>query len=655
MGRVLKGGAKISEVAAEAGVSRATVSRVMNGQKSVDPKIADRVREAAQKLDYRPSTLARSLSLGRSGTVAVVAPDLRNPMFQEVLRGVMDAANADDYRVLITETADRIEDEYEIAREARLRCDALILVSPRMSQPDLEKLLSHVSPVVLINRTSQDHEVPALCIDHRTGVERLLDHLVALGHTDLAYSGGPPGSISDMPRRAALRATSDRHPNVSIREIPGGATVDSGYAAADAVLASHATAVLAFNDLAAFGLLARINETGLTAPDGISVTGFDDNYLARYATPSLTTVNVPHGELGRQAWHRLSALIGHNHGDGAEPHHAGMLTTFTPELTVRASTGPVPASHRLEKPSSDLSGLAKIPEARAVWTPYGDGWKLEAAGRPLTYSSSGRRMPAVHSPRPHLHPVHSLRGCTITERSPKDHRHHYGASMAIADVDGTTYWGGRTYVPGEGATLLANHGQQSVESASLADEGSTLMERILWKDEHETIQLQEDRTLTGVLLAETEAWVLGWESVLHTAGDDEVVLSSSAVKGRTGAGYGGFFWRLPNGRQTRVMRAGGPATEVHGSSAEWVAVSTHHADEQWTTLLLAQQGEPDPWFMRASDYVGLGPSVAWSEPCRIRPGRPLVVGLTAVVADRCIDAGEAEELLALARSRLGTI
>src|SRR3954468_20023573 len=131
MARSLKGGSTIEEVAAAAGVSRATVPRGMNGRTALPPEIAARVHAAADRLQYRPSTDARSLSLGRTNTVALVVPDLGNPMFQQVLRGAMAAAAESGYRVLVAETNETVTEEAEAALEARLRCDALILASPR--------------------------------------------------------------------------------------------------------------------------------------------------------------------------------------------------------------------------------------------------------------------------------------------------------------------------------------------------------------------------------------------------------------------------------------------------------------------------------------------------------------------------------------------
>lgn len=150
--RAGSGGATISDVAEAAGVSRATVSRVMNGLRG-DDEITRRVREVAERLAYRPSVTARSLSLGRTLAVGVVVPDLANPMFQAVLRSVTDGAYRAGYGVVIAETAGRDEREVDVVRATRARCDALVLVSPQMSDAALEAASAELGPLVLVNRS----------------------------------------------------------------------------------------------------------------------------------------------------------------------------------------------------------------------------------------------------------------------------------------------------------------------------------------------------------------------------------------------------------------------------------------------------------------------------------------------------------------------
>jgi LacI family transcriptional regulator len=618
----------------------------MNGNTAVDPELSARVHAAAERLQYRPSNIARGLSLGRTNTVALVVPDLGNPMFQQLLRGVMAAGAESGYRVLVTETADNADEEAAVALEARLRCDALILASPRMHNAELAMLLPQVRPLVMVNRAVAG--VPTLAVDFAHGIAALVDHLVAQGHRDLTYMAGPPGAASNRVRLLALADAVRRHPFLRVRTVAAGPTIEDGYRVGDEVLETGATGVLAFNDLVAFGLLARFSETGVAVPADISVTGFDGIELARYATPSLTTVSVSHVDLGRRTWETLAATIEREHAVTGEE-------LIRPELTVRSSSGPVPPARRLGVPSSDLVGAARTRVAdgvRARWRieAGAGGAVLEGLDVLLARYSGGTGMPLVHSPRPYLHPVHSLSGRVVTEVSPLDHRNHYGVSFAVADVDGTSYWGGRTFLPGQGPALLGNHGRQVSTRIDIDETGTRLCESLVWVDQRDRQQLVETRELTGVIIAEMEAWALGWHSRLTAP--TGVTISSPALKGRPGAGYGGVFWRLVSADTTEVLTSD---AESGGSRLSWVAVSGRYG-RAWTSVVLVQDNamEPHPWFVRAADYVGAGPSLAWDAPCVIDAGESLDTGLIALVVDRRLTVEDAADLADLALIRVAT-
>ncbi|EFC86066.1 LacI family DNA-binding transcriptional regulator [Parafrankia sp. EUN1f] len=322
--------ATISDVAELAGVSRATVSRVVNGLPTVAPEIVERVTAAIAELDYHPSTLARNLSLGSTRTIAVVVPDLENPMFQSVLRGVTRAAAGAGYRVLVADTEEHAEVEAEIATEARRRCDALVLCAPRMPDAPLRQLLPKLEPVVLINRDAPDLGVPVVGVDYAAGARALLEHLVELGHRDIAYLSGPPGSTSDSLRRDGFARALTRSDHIELRILPTGARIEDGHRVAPAFVALGCTAAMAFNDLVAFGLLTGLREAGVDVPLDVSVAGFDDIPFAAYATPPLTTAAVAQFELGAQAWQHL-----HDAVSGAAP---AAPFVHQPEIVVRAST-----------------------------------------------------------------------------------------------------------------------------------------------------------------------------------------------------------------------------------------------------------------------------------------------------------------------------
>lgn len=320
----------IRDVARAAGVSPATVSRVMNGQAKVAAELAQRVQQVAGSLGYRPSALAQGLATGRTGLVAILVPDLGNPMFQSVLRGISRAANAQGYRVVVGDSHETPGEEPVLARETRLRTDGLVLCSPRVADDELCELVDGLRPLVLVNRQVGGLDVPTVWVDYAAGARAVVAHLVGLGHRHVAYLAGPVASVSHRQRLDTLRACVGERFRLSVLEC--GSMHDDGYEAAERALATGATALVGYNDLVALGALAWLQSAGVAVPGRMSVVGFDDIPFARYTNPALTTVAVPQEELGLQAWARLSAPL---HG---LPSPGDVC--FTPRLEVRASTGP---------------------------------------------------------------------------------------------------------------------------------------------------------------------------------------------------------------------------------------------------------------------------------------------------------------------------
>ncbi|HWU47646.1 MAG TPA: LacI family DNA-binding transcriptional regulator [Humibacter sp.] len=329
-----RAGSTITDVAARAQVSLSTVSRVMNGSTSVDPALAERVREAALSLGYSASPLARSLVLGKTQTLAVVVPDLGNPTFQGALRGLSEGASRESYHVLIADSHEQIDEERVLAIEARRRCDGIVLCAPRMPDDELAELLPLLAPVVLINRDPSSSAAASVAADYRSGLTQLLQHLHSLGHHELLYLAGNEKAASNRDRLSAIADFQATHDETRIEVAPCGVGFAEGYAAAETVVASRTTAVLAFNDLVAMGLLSALTERGIRVPEDVSVAGFDDIPFARYTTPPLTTATVPVEELGQQAWQRIWALL-----NGRAPAYN---LSFGPLVVPRGSTGPAP-------------------------------------------------------------------------------------------------------------------------------------------------------------------------------------------------------------------------------------------------------------------------------------------------------------------------
>ena len=268
---------------------------------------------------------------------------------------------------------------------------------------------------------------------------------------------------------------------------------------------------------------------------------------------------------------------------------------------------------------------------------------------------TGRQQPATSAPRPYLHPIRSLGGATVTEAAPADHPHHLGLSIAFSDVNGTNFWGGSTFTAASGPVLLANHGTQVPQGwKSTADgeaDGGTGSESgaVSWRSHSGGELAVEQRHLEYFAHPEPGTWSLSLSSVIRpAAGVEQLEVSSSAVKGRAGAGYGGIFWRFPQGSADPLVLsdAGSGADAAHGSRSPWLAVSLR-IDGAPVSVVLAQDPErPLPWFIRAEGYLGAGPAVAWSEPARAGHNTPLRLGLHAVIHDGAVQTpARALELL----------
>ncbi|MFE7568585.1 PmoA family protein [Streptomyces sp. NPDC057539] len=254
------------------------------------------------------------------------------------------------------------------------------------------------------------------------------------------------------------------------------------------------------------------------------------------------------------------------------------------------------------------------------------------------------RLAGTLSPRPYLHPVRTLGGVTVTELGPADHPHHLGVSMAVPDVAGANFWGGRTYVRDQGPVWLANHGAQRHTDWLLRDPDGCVQE-LCWT--HGDRQLLKERRTISALALSGDAWVLDFTSSLTNVSDGELSLGSPATNGRTGAGYGGFFWRAPKGD------AAGPAPDVftegasgeravHGSTAPWLAL----AGRDWTLIFAGANRETrdDPWFVRTTEYPGVGSALAWRRRLPLPAGGSVSRRVVTVVADGRLDRRAAAAL-----------
>lgn len=276
-------------------------------------------------------------------------------------------------------------------------------------------------------------------------------------------------------------------------------------------------------------------------------------------------------------------------------------------------------------------------------------------GQALATHCTALGEPVSSAPRPYLHPVRSLSGATVTEAGPADHPHHLGVSVAFSDVNGTNFWGGSTFTAASGPRLLANHGTQLPQgwqsSVGGNPEGEDCAESggVSWRSLSGQELAVEQRRIEYFAHPEPGSWSLSLSSVIRPgAGVEQLVVSSSAVKGRTGAGYGGIFWRFPGGSAEPLVLsdAGSGADAAHGSRSPWLSV-TMVIDGALVSVVLAQDPKnPLPWFIRADGYLGAGPAVAWSEAAHVDHATPLRLDLHAVIHDGPVPTpGHALELL----------
>lgn len=324
--------ATIADVARKAGVSRATVSRVLNGRETVDPVLAERVRQVSRRLGYHPSAIAQGLARGESHTVGVVVPDLANPFFPEVVKALTVAAGKDGFSVVVADSDEDPEAELRLIQDVSRRVDGLILCSPRAGIADLRRVVRKGLPAVCTNRMAGPPLTASVVIDSGRGMEAVLEYLTGLGHRRVAYLAGPPSSSSNADRSGTLLRSL---PDAVV--VPAGSKSQDGYAAAAAAVEAGVTAIVCFNDLVAFGALARLRALGVAVPGEVSVVGFDDIPAADFVHPPLTTVRLPKAELGRRSWEVLRDQLRDQLGDRT----AGASVRLEPTLVVRGSTGRV--------------------------------------------------------------------------------------------------------------------------------------------------------------------------------------------------------------------------------------------------------------------------------------------------------------------------
>jgi LacI family transcriptional regulator len=343
----LAGPATLRDVARVAGVHPGTVSRALNPQTRglVNERTARRVLDAAQELGYRPNPIARGLRTNRSNTIGVLVPDLMNPLFAAVVRGIEDGLREGGYTPLIANTdndADRERVAYE-AMSAR-QVDGFIAATARRDHWLLADQVRTGVKVVLVNRRVDSDALPAVTGDDHEGIRLAVEHLAGLGHTRIAHLAGSQTLYTGWSRHMgfldAMKACGvEVDPDLVV--FSDAFTEREGERCCGELLARGRdfTAIMAGNDLLALGCYDALEEHGLRCPDDVSVVGYNDMPFVDRFRPPLTTVRVPHYELGATAAGLMLEQL-----RGTDPPPRQLL--LAPELVVRGSTAPADRAGR---------------------------------------------------------------------------------------------------------------------------------------------------------------------------------------------------------------------------------------------------------------------------------------------------------------------
>lgn len=288
----------IYDVALAAGVSPSTVSRALNKPGRVNAATEKRIREHASALGYQLNPMARAVITGRSDTIALVLSDVTNPVYFDLIRGAEHISATHAQTLVLAESQESPDVELAVTQRLRVAVDGIILVGSRMPD-DAVRSLSRSKPVIAVNRRIDG--VASIVPDIESGLGEALDDLLELGHRAVGYLAGPTTSWMNRSRWGVLFEGAIAR-GMSIVEIPAPApTLDGGRESLKRVLAAGVSAVIAYNDLMALGLLTAAKEASISVPGRLSIVGSDDIFGADLVTPALTTIRSPLGEIGARA------------------------------------------------------------------------------------------------------------------------------------------------------------------------------------------------------------------------------------------------------------------------------------------------------------------------------------------------------------------
>ncbi|MCH8073055.1 MAG: LacI family DNA-binding transcriptional regulator [Proteobacteria bacterium] len=329
----------IKDVAARAEVHPSTVSRVMNPEtrSMVSERVAERVTRIAGEMGYTRSPLASGLRTGRSFTIGVIIPDLSNPMFPPIVRGIERTLEAEGYIAILADSDNSQKSERAIFDSMKSRrIDGLILATAHIEDPIVEDCIEEQLPVVLVNRTIDTHDVSEVINNDELGIQLAVSHLIELGHKQIAFLGGPQNISTGRDRYRAFRNLADNGQFELDPDLCASCTAFTEAAGHTSMLGildcnKPFSAVVAANDLLALGCYDALEERGVSCPGDVSVTGFNNMPFVDRFSPPLTSLHIPHDELGVRAANLLLAEI--RNSDAPRT-----TIRLDPVLVVRGST-----------------------------------------------------------------------------------------------------------------------------------------------------------------------------------------------------------------------------------------------------------------------------------------------------------------------------
>jgi DNA-binding LacI/PurR family transcriptional regulator len=337
----------IKDIAKQAGVSHSTVSRALRGSRLISEDTTNRIRESALQLGYLPSAAARSLKTNRSQALGVIVSNIDDPYFSEILQGIEEIAQGNDYSMFMAASQRDPEREAIIVQAMRQhRVDGVIICSTTFSDEQSRHFSKYDIPIVVVNNQAAEDYRYSIYHDDVDGSRQLTRHLIGLGHRKIAYLGNSNSGRTTLDRLAGFRLEMESNglhvPDNYIYEIPGSEPEKSNLAVDHFLeLADRPTALVSFNDMMAIGMLKSLQEREIRVPEEISITGFDNIIFSNYTNPPLTTFDQPKRSIGHKAAELILSLRDSTSKTSVPEHKIQVLKG---NLLVRESTAPPPSN-----------------------------------------------------------------------------------------------------------------------------------------------------------------------------------------------------------------------------------------------------------------------------------------------------------------------